>query len=199
VKTIIAALLLLLGITLAGGPQQAWAEEVSAETKAQAGQAFGRGMKRYQAKEYAEAIAEWEGGYRLIPQPVFLYNIAQAHRLSGEAEKALSMYRRYLRESPSAPNRAEVEERITALEQQLGPAYYSTIYVQPGSESMAEPPPAALLSDGKSADSKGRNKKLLPIVLGVVGGAVVVGVAVGLGVYFGTRGAQANVFEPVTP
>lgn len=198
-KTIIAALLLLVGVTLAAGPQQAWAEEVSAETKAQAGQAFGRGMKRYQAKEYADAIAEWEGGYRLIPQPVFLYNIAQAHRLAGDAPKALSMYRRYLRESPTAPNRGEVEERIKALEEQLGPAYSSTLYVQPGSESMAEPPPAALSGDSKSGDSKSRNKKILPIVLGVVGGAIVVGVGVGLGVYFGTRGAQGNIFEPVTP
>ncbi len=198
-KTIIAALLLLVGVTLALAPQPAWAEEPSAETKAQAGQAFGRGMKRYQAKEYADAIAEWEGGYRLIPQPVFLYNIAQAHRLAGDAEKALSMYRRYLRESPSAPNRGEVEERISTLEQQLGPAYYSTLYVPPGSENMAEPPPPPLQNGGKSSDSTGRKKKILPIVLGVVGGAVVVGVAVGLGVYFGTRGGQANVFEPVTP
>ncbi|HNN92248.1 MAG TPA: hypothetical protein PKI03_08270 [Pseudomonadota bacterium] len=196
-KTIIAALLLLLGVTLVSEP--AWAEEPSAETKAQAGQAFGRGMKSYQAKEYAQAIAEWEGGYRLIPQPVFLYNIAQAHRLAGAPEKALSMYRRYLRESPTAPNRAEVEERIAALEQQLGPAFYSTLYVPPGSENLAEPPPAPLLNGGSANDGKSRNKKLLPIVLGVVGGAVVVGVAVGLGVYFGTRGAQANVFEPVTP
>jgi tetratricopeptide (TPR) repeat protein len=176
-----------------GGPSEAAAEEVSAETKAQAGQAFARGMKQYQAKEYAKAIVEFESGYKLIPQPVFLYNIAQAHRLSGESEKALSMYRRYLRESPSAPNRAEVEERISALEQQLGPAYYSTLYVPPGSEGMTEPAPPPLVRDRRG------KKQVWPIVLGAVGGAVVVGLAVGLGVYFGTRSAQANVFEPVTP
>lgn len=174
-------------------PRRAAAEEVSAETKAQAGQAFARGMKQYQAKEYAKAIVEFENGYKLIPQPVFLYNIAQAHRLSGESEKALLMYRRYLRESPSAPNRSEVEERISALEQQLGPAYYSTLYVPPGAESMTEPAPAGLVRGSRSKQA------VWPIVLGVVGGAVVVGVAVGLGVYFGTRSTQANVFEPVTP
>lgn len=192
-KTIIAVLLLTLGTAAIGWPRDAGAEEVSAETKAQAGQAFARGMKQYQAKEYAKAITEFESGYKLIPQPVFLYNIAQAHRLSGESEKALAMYRRYLRESPTAPNRAEVEDRISALEQQLGPAYYSTLYVPPGSENMTEPAPAPL-----SRDSRGK-KPIWPIVLGVVGGVVVVGAAVGLGVYFGTRSAQANVFEPVTP
>lgn len=192
-KTIIAVLLLTLGTAAIGWPRDAGAEEVSAETKAQAGQAFARGMKQYQAKEYAKAITEFESGYKLIPQPVFLYNIAQAHRLSGESEKALAMYRRYLRESPTAPNRAEVEDRISALEQQLGPAYYSTLYVPPGSETMTEPAPAPL-----SRDSRGK-KPIWPIVLGAVGGVVVVGAAVGLGVYFGTRSAQANVFEPVTP
>lgn len=192
-KTIIAVLLLALGTVAVGWPGRAAAEEASAETKAQAGQAFARGMKQYQAKEYAKAIVEFESGYKLIPQPVFLYNIAQAHRLSGDSEKALLMYRKYLRESPSAPNRAEVEERIRALEQQLGPAYYSTLYVQPGSDSMTEPAPPPLTRESR------KGKPVWPIVLGVVGGAVVVGVAVGLGVYFGTRSAQANVFEPVTP
>lgn len=192
-KTIIAVLLLALGTVAVAWPGRAVAEEVSAETKAQAGQAFARGMKQYQAKEYEKAIAEFESGYKLIPQPVFLYNIAQAHRLAGVPDKALAMYRRYLRESPSAPNRSEVEERISALEQQLGPAYYSTLYVPPGSETMAEPAPAPLTRE------KGNKRPVWPIVLGVVGGAVVVGVAVGLGVYFGTRGAQANIFEPVTP
>src|SRR6185503_6340136 len=64
---------------------------------------------------YDKAIDEWEAGYRLKPAPQFLYNIAQAYRLSKRPDKALSFYQKYLKLSPHAENRPEVERHITAL------------------------------------------------------------------------------------
>ena len=108
------------------------------------------------------------------------------------------MYRRYLRESPTAPNRAEVEERIAALEQQLGPAFTRRCCTCRRGENLAEPAPRSL-NGGSASDGKKPQQKLLPIVLGVVGGAVVVGVAVGWVCISGRVERRPMSSEPVTP
>ena len=50
---------------------------------------------------------------------MFLYNIAQCYRILNKNEEALSFYRSYLRRAPEAPNRAEVETKITALQEAI--------------------------------------------------------------------------------
>jgi tetratricopeptide (TPR) repeat protein len=76
---------------------------------------FEAGMASFHLEEYDKAIDEWERGYRIKPAPQFLYNIAQAYRLSQRPEKALTFYQKYLRLDPKARNRAECERHITAL------------------------------------------------------------------------------------
>lgn len=192
------------------GPTSAFAEEPSAETKTMARKAFERGMAQFQKDDYDKAIEQFEVGYRLIPNPIFLYNIAQAHRLSNRAEKALDYYKRYLKDSPEAKNRSEVEAHITNLEAQVASTRLAQIVIPPEAKPDGpEPPPLALEKpinveepdekDRVKTDAGKKNRKLLPIILGAAGGAVVLGVVIGLGVYFGTRPAPASVFEPVTP
>jgi tetratricopeptide (TPR) repeat protein len=79
--------------------------------------AYGKGMAHYHLEEYDAAIAEWERGFRAKPAPEFLYNIAQAYRLSKRPEKALSFYQKYLRVNPDAKNRAEVERHMASLKE----------------------------------------------------------------------------------
>ena len=55
------------------------------------------GMAHYQLEEWDQAVAEWETGFRTKPAPQFLYNIAQAYRLSKRPDKALNFYQKYLR------------------------------------------------------------------------------------------------------
>jgi len=73
------------------------------------------GMASYHLEEYEKEIEEWEAGYRLKPAPQFLYNIAQAYRLSKRPDKALSFYQKYLKLAPRAANRAEVERHVETL------------------------------------------------------------------------------------
>src|SRR5690242_15095704 len=80
---------------------------------AEAKQHFESGMAHFNLQEYKAAVDEFEAAYRLRPDPVFLYNIAQAYRLDDHAEQALHFYKAYLRSAPDARNRAEVEQRIT--------------------------------------------------------------------------------------
>jgi tetratricopeptide (TPR) repeat protein len=77
---------------------------------------YDRGMAHFQLEEYDAAIEKWQAGFRIKPAPEFLYNIAQAYRLSRRPDRALSFYQKYLRMSPKAPNRAEVERHIAALQ-----------------------------------------------------------------------------------
>ena len=72
-------------------------------------------MAHFRLDEYDAAVKEWEAGFRARPSPQFLYNIAQAYRLSKQYDKALSFYKKYLYMQPDAPNRAEVENHIAVL------------------------------------------------------------------------------------
>lgn len=173
----------------------AHAEEAAAEAKERALRAYKTGLDFYKREEWAKAIEQFDAGYKAAPQAVFLFNIAQAQNKAGNPEQALVYYRRYLSEAPSAPNRTDVEGRVAALERQLGPgATLPKLTLVPGvSGDGPEPGPEPLVAT--EVKSK---RKAWPIVLGVLGGVVVVGAAVGLGVYFGTRqSAQVTVFEPV--
>lgn len=79
---------------------------------------YRRALNAYDLGKYPQAIAAFEAAYEAKPDPALLYNIAQAHRLNGDLRKAVTFYRTYLRKVPKAPNRAEVEQRIDALERQ---------------------------------------------------------------------------------
>jgi tetratricopeptide (TPR) repeat protein len=70
----------------------------------------------YKLEKYANAIAEYEQAYLAKPDPSFLYNIAQCHRLMGNGPQAIHFYRRFLKDAPNAPNRAVAEKHIRDLE-----------------------------------------------------------------------------------
>ncbi len=78
---------------------------------------FERGQTLYNLGKLDEAIVELEAAYELDPDPRYLLNLAQAHRLRGNRPRALFFYRRYLALSPAdEPYRAEAQERVIALE-----------------------------------------------------------------------------------
>ena len=93
-----------------------------AEDAEEAKRHFDKAQTAYKLGRFDEAIKEYEGAYRAMPEAAFLFNIAQAHRQQyqidrspGHIQKALSLYRAYLRESPSAQNRDTVMKLIDEL------------------------------------------------------------------------------------
>jgi hypothetical protein len=120
----------------------AWAKTPLEEAK----EHFINGTKLFNLTRYDDAIREYEAAYEIKDDPVFLYNIAQAHRLAGHLEKAIRFYRNYLRQAPDSPKRAEIEQRIVdmekALETQHNQQAVPPIGVmqpgQPGSEAAPE-------------------------------------------------------------
>jgi len=75
-----------------------------------------QGDSYYKLEKYANAITEYEQAYLAKPDPSFLYNIAQCHRLMGQGAEAIKFYRRFLNDAPAAPNRAVAEKHIRDLE-----------------------------------------------------------------------------------
>ena len=92
----------------------------------------------FDLQKYAEAIDEFEAAYTAKADPVFLFNVAQAARLSGKSERALGAYRSYLRRLPEARNRVEVESFIAELEAQI--AEHERAAAATGEAQLAEHP-----------------------------------------------------------
>jgi len=112
-----------------------------------------QGSVEYALGHFPAAAVHYEEAYRQLQDPALLFNVAQARRLAGQRDGALSAYRSYLRAAaPNAPDRDLAQKRITELE--------ST----PGAVPLAHAPadaPASLLdtqaasaSRGSSADEK---------------------------------------------
>ena len=65
------------------------------------------GLAAQNAKDFETAISLYQKAYDLIPHPVLLFNIAQAHRLAGHDADALTFYERYLQAEPGRPRRSD--------------------------------------------------------------------------------------------
>lgn len=105
----------LAGVCLAGG--LAYAQQApSAEDE------FNKGNTAYNLGKWDEAIDHFTKAYELLPQPEFLYNIAQAHRQAGNCKQATYFYKRFLslkeqdKAQPlSAKTKADIDHFIAQL------------------------------------------------------------------------------------
>jgi len=61
------------------------------------------------------AVAEFTKAYRLLKDPVLLFNRAECFRKIGKDSQAIEDYEQFLAEMPQAPNRSNVEARIVGL------------------------------------------------------------------------------------
>jgi tetratricopeptide (TPR) repeat protein len=173
---------------------------------AQARQHYEAGLAAFNLRDFKVAIAEFEAGYRLKPDPVFLYNLGQAHRLAESHDQALYFYRAYLRTSADPPNRKEVEERIATLEKLLAEkkeaARPPDHTLAPGEPKPAPaPPPAPAPAPPTQVTSKTDRKPVykrwwLWTAVGVGAAAVAVGLGVGLTVGRQTTSPTLGTFGP---
>jgi hypothetical protein len=68
---------------------------------------------------FADAAESFEKAFELKPDPALLYNAAQAHRLAGNKERALTLYENYLRVYGTKERRADVGAHIEELKQAI--------------------------------------------------------------------------------
>jgi hypothetical protein len=113
---VLATAVLLAIVTLVASPARADGDAEKAR------QLFNQGSKYYDLGQFDKAIEAWQQGYDQKPDPGFLYNIAQAYRQKQDAQRAIFFYKGYLRNSPKAQNRVEVEQKIAVLQKQADQA-----------------------------------------------------------------------------
>lgn len=95
------------------------AEPATDQAKAESRRRFELGETHFHASRFTDALAEYEAGYKLVPLPGFLINIAHCHRLTGELRKSRAHYRKFLFVEPLSPRRREVEEVIAELDRAI--------------------------------------------------------------------------------
>jgi tetratricopeptide (TPR) repeat protein len=106
---------------------------------------YQKGTSYYDLGRWTDAIKEFEAAYEIKNDPALLYNLAQSYRQAGNSEQALHFYRTYLRRVPKAPNRAEIEGRISQLEQLIAQKSSTqttppNVTLPPGRDATTPPP-----------------------------------------------------------
>lgn len=179
----------------------------SADDEARARARYLSGRQLYEVGRYDEAIRDFSAGYDLSKKPRFLYNLALCYRKLGDLPRTRDYLRRFLSAAPANdPNRHSIEGQLADVEAQLAlqsgkppppvattpppaaPATPAAPSAAPAPAASAQPTSGALVATAPPHKSAKRHLAwIIPL------SAVVAGVAIGLGVYFGTQGCQASV------
>lgn len=114
----LAATLVLAVPAAAIDPAPAVADSKSdkAKKKKQAKAYVDAGLAAYESGDYDSAVDFYQKAYEVLPHPVLLFNIAQAHRLGGRTAEALESYRRYLAADAKGPHASEAKGFVKELE-----------------------------------------------------------------------------------
>lgn len=81
---------------------------------------FRTGEIYYQRQRFPDAAREFEEAYRLSGRAELLYNMGKSYDGASDTAKALHAYRRFIAALPASPDRKEVDNRISVLEQTVG-------------------------------------------------------------------------------
>jgi tetratricopeptide (TPR) repeat protein len=87
-----------------------------ADGKQAAAERFAEGQRHFEAGEYLAAATDFEEAYKLDPDPVYLYNTAQAYRHGSACARAADYYRRFLEVVPNPPNLEKVQHYLHDLD-----------------------------------------------------------------------------------
>jgi tetratricopeptide (TPR) repeat protein len=184
------SLLLALSLVLLALPVARSAEPTEAE---QVRALYEKGMKEYNIGNFSVALESFQAAYLLKPDPAFLFNLGQCHRMMGNAKQEVYAYRRYLGESPDAPNRAAVEKFIADAEEEL----HRKAAAEPPTNTIApttphpEPPPAQPVQTVQKQPEAPPADSATPIykkwwLWVAVAAVVVVAAGIGIGVALGS-------------
>ena len=188
----------------------AWAQTQSrpaGDDLARARTHFEAGRALFHLGNYTESVREFAAGYQLAPRPLFLFNLGQCYRKLDDLTKAREMYQRYLRDAPpSDPERVEAQDELVEIDKLIAarpspPPPVKTTKAEPlprvaqPAPSLAPAPTAVTLTRAAPPPKKSFIKRhwwIIPVSVAVVG------LAVGLGAYYGTRQSSQVKCEDAT-
>lgn len=195
---IVTALALVLAATAA---------PASPAKKSAAEAAYADGQKKYAAADYLGAAQRFKEAFELDPDPVYLFNAAQAFRFGTSCAAAAEHYKRFLAAAPTAPNRAKVEKYIdemTACAKREAPPpapvvtppepppVTTPVIATPGDGGASLPPstePAMPRDTAASSSHDGGSLRWIGVGVGAAG---VIGLGIGLVEHAKVRSAAAD-------
>ncbi len=83
---------------------------------------YKQGKAFFDAKQYDQAVAEYQAAYAIDKLPAHLYNVARAYHLAVNLKLALEYYQKYLEADPKSSRAAEVRGLVVDATQQLADA-----------------------------------------------------------------------------
>jgi tetratricopeptide (TPR) repeat protein len=105
-------------------------------------EAFVAGQKLYRAGNYKAAAAQFALAHDMDPSdPVYTFNLGQAHRMAGNCADAAKAFRAFLVEAPAAPNKVDVEKYIAEMDACGAKSPPPPDVKQPPPTPMMPPPP----------------------------------------------------------
>jgi tetratricopeptide (TPR) repeat protein len=109
-------LLAVLGSAAAPGHVSAQPAPAPVDKKQVARQYTEAGLAAAKLGDYDTAIDFYQKAYQLVPHPTLIFDIAEAQRLAGRTDAALSLYKRYLADAPAGPLAQDARDRIAEIE-----------------------------------------------------------------------------------
>lgn len=113
---------------------------MSAAAKAE----FKKGNASLKQRDYVAAIAAFDAGYAIDPNPAFLYVKGQAQRLGGDCRAAVGTYKAFLATNPAPKAVQYTQKNITACERILATSPVAT----PGDPKPVETEPTDIEDNG---------------------------------------------------
>jgi tetratricopeptide (TPR) repeat protein len=92
------------------------ATSAAADPRTDAQRLFKEGQELFGKGQVTDAIVAFERGYRALPRPEFLLNLAQCHRALGHPAEAIDHLRRFIAAAPEHPLRPAAERTLEELE-----------------------------------------------------------------------------------
>ncbi len=78
-----------------------------------------KGQALFVAGQYSKSAEVFETGYEMHPYSAFLFNAGVAYEKADRLADALSRFKKYAEVDPNAPDRADVQKRISRIEQAI--------------------------------------------------------------------------------
>jgi|GEM_PF-636699 len=108
-----------LGLALAVGvgfvPTAAQAEPTDPDAKAK----FASGISKFENKDFEGAIADFEEGYAIESDPLFLFAWAQAEFNQGNCREAVKLYRKFIAEDVPRSAKDQAKEAIVVCAERM--------------------------------------------------------------------------------
>ena len=105
----------MLALTLASAAG-VFEAKAHAQDYAAAGQHFDAAQEAFAAGKFELAAKEYQAAFDITKESTLLQSIGESWQRAGNAPKALTAYKAYIKAAPQAPDRAAIEERIKAIE-----------------------------------------------------------------------------------